>query len=64
MPQPNHDPMTAAVLAAAEIRVQLLIKALAQLGCTCHVKTRDVELDSHERFCKYRMKAEDLECFK
>ena len=51
---------SAGLLAEANQKVQGLLKALAHLGCSCTCKTREVSLEAHFSFCKYRMKVEDL----
>lgn len=51
---------TAGLLAEANTKVQGLLKALAHLGCSCTCKSREVSLEAHFAFCKYRMKVEDL----
>jgi hypothetical protein len=48
------------MLAQASGTIQDLTKALAHLGCSCVVKTREVELEAHQVFCRYRSKMEDL----
>lgn len=40
--------------------INALIKALAHLGCSCITRTKEVELDAHDCFCRYRMKMENI----
>ncbi len=42
-------------------RIQGLVKALAKLGCSCVCKTAEVDLEAHDRFCRYRSAMEDLQ---
>jgi len=51
---------SASLLAEANLQIQGLLKALAHLGCSCTCKTREVSLEAHFAFCKYRCKVEDL----
>lgn len=48
-----------AMVEAAE-RIDKLTHALAHLGCSCTQKTREVDLEAHEIFCRYRNAMEDL----
>lgn len=48
------------LLATANCTIQALTKALAHLGCSCHAKNASIDPDDHERFCRFRMKMEDL----
>lgn len=48
------------MLATANCTIQDLTKALAHLACSCVMKTREVELEAHGPFCRYRMKLEDM----
>lgn len=60
----DHLPATtvAAVrmLAQANCTIQDLTKALAHLGCSCVVKTRETDIEAHQTFCRYRSKIEDM----
>lgn len=48
-------------LLSKDVRVvNLLIRALADLGCSCITRTKEVELEAHQRFCRFRMKMEDI----
>lgn len=42
-------------------RIAGLTKALAKLGCSCVCKTAEVDLEAHDRFCRYRNAIEDLQ---
>ncbi len=42
-------------------RIQGLVKALAKLGCSCVTRTTEVDLEAHQRFCRYKMAMEDLQ---
>lgn len=53
--------LAATMLADANIKIQGLMKAMAHIGCTCVVKSKLVEANEHDQFCRYRMKIEDLE---
>lgn len=61
-----RDRVSAVALACAshaaglELKVNALTKALAKLGCSCTQKTRETELEAHEKFCTYKMVMEDL----
>lgn len=49
------------MLATANCTIQELTKALAQLGCSCTVKTREIDLEAHGALCRYKQKMLDLE---
>lgn len=61
-----RDRVSAVALACAshaadlELKVNALTKRLAKLGCSCCVKTRETDIEAHERFCQYRMALEDI----
>lgn len=61
-----RDRVSAVALACAshaaglELKVNALTKQLAKLGCSCTQKTRETDLEAHERFCQFRMSMEDL----
>lgn len=50
-----------AILTDDTRRYRLVVKALAKLGCSCVVKTAEVDLEAHQRFCRYRMAMEDIQ---
>lgn len=52
--------VAAAMLATANIRLYKLEKALAKLGCSCTLKTREIEPEAHQQFCNFRVALEDL----
>lgn len=43
-----------------QVQVTKLTRALAKLGCSCTQKTRDPDLEAHEKFCLYKMAMEDI----
>lgn len=47
-------------LGPAMVKINALTRALARLGCSCCVKTREVDLEAHEVFCLYRSAMEDM----
>ena len=44
-----------------ESKIIRLTRALARLGCSCTQKTREMDVEAHERFCQYRMAVENLQ---
>lgn len=53
--------MAASLLATANCTIQDLTKALAHLGCSCTVKTRETDVEAHQLFCRFRMKMQDIQ---
>jgi hypothetical protein len=65
--EPSYrDRVSAVALACAshaadlELKVNALTKQLAKLGCSCCVKTRETDLEAHEKFCSYKMAMETI----
>lgn len=56
----DQEPIAHAASNLALVRIYLLTKALARLGCSCTQKTRETDIEAHEMFCQFRMAMQDM----